>query len=301
MSCWGNPQVLIKNFNSTTVGLERLLEFNSDLPVALDEKMIADNQKSIEKMVFLVGNGEGRIRGNKTGGLTKNVSFCNIVLSTGEEPLAQENSTTGISSRCLEIEGAPFSSENEAKSIYKIIPNCYGHAGKIFISNLIQQYSNTEYMELQEKFKKIEEKIDKLSNSNVSSYISSVAVVVLADILVSKWIFNENNEESSIDMGIKILNDLQLAEEIDIVEKAYQNIKSYILANHVFFGTYTSFVSEYKLAEDVAGVGCNLGIRENNVYYVFAHKLRQIMMQNGYNPNQFLREFARRRIYSGYI
>ena len=57
LSCWGDASKLITTYNTTNVGLEKLLTFNNSLPIALDERQIADSQKSIEKIIFMLASG----------------------------------------------------------------------------------------------------------------------------------------------------------------------------------------------------------------------------------------------------
>lgn len=294
LSAFGEPQKLITSYNSTQVGLERLLAFNNDLPVAIDERQIADNQRSIEKMVFMIANQEGRVRGSKYGGLAQTANFTNIVLSTGEEPLAQTQTTTGVSSRCIEVYGSAFKDEKEASQMYKLTSKYYGTAGKFFIQKLIDTYSENNYQELKERLEELKNILEEKSTSNVGSYISSIAVITLADELVSKWIFNEENEELSINMAITILNSLVKAEDMDVVTKAYDDIISYITANHSRFAKYTSMVKEDEPEEDVKEWCVGLGLFENGVYYIFSHALKKYMLSEGYQYLKLVNEFAER-------
>lgn len=295
-SIYGNPKELVKSYNSTMVGLERALQFNTDVVFALDEKQIADNQKAIEKMAFMIANQEGRIRGTKRGGLDKTTFFTNLTISTGEEPFSQDNTTMGVASRVLEIQGSGFANEIEASSIYKIISNYYGTAGKEYISNLIKKYSNKNYKDLQEKLEEIKSNLEDKSTSDVRSYISSIAVIVLADILSSKWIFNEDDEEASIQMGVTILNQLKKANEMDSIDKIYDEVKEYIITNENYFAVYTKYVSAYKPEDDIYDKGslC-LGIKEGNVFYVFHNKLKEYLVRNNYSYLKVTQEFARRK------
>ncbi len=294
VSAFGEPQKLITSYNSTQVGLERLLAFNNDMAVAIDERQIADNQRSIEKMVFMIANQEGRVRGSKYGGLAPTVNFTNVVLSTGEEPLAQTQTTTGVSSRCIEVRGSAFKDEKEASTMYKLTSKYYGTAGKFFIQKLIDTYSEDNYQGLKERLEELKRLLEEKSTSNVGSYISSIAVITLADELISKWIFNEENEELSINMAITILNSLVKAEDMDIVTKAYEDIISYITANHTRFAKYTSMVKEDEPEEDVKEFGVGLGLFDNGVYYVFTHALKKYMLSEGYQYLKLVNEFAER-------
>ena len=283
-SIYGSPKELVKSYNSTMVGLEKALQFNTDVTFALDEKQVADSQKSIERMAFMISNQEGRIRANKRGGLDKNTFFTNLTISTGEEPFSQDNTTMGVVSRVLEIQGSAFSSEIEASSIYKLTSNYYGMAGKVYISNLIEKYSSTNYEELQEKLEEIKTKLENTSTSNVRAYISSIAVI-----------FHEDDEETSIQIGVTILNQLKKANEMDGIDKIYDEVKEFIMTNESSFAVYTKYVSAYTPENDVYEKGYCLGIKEGNIYYVFHNRLKEFLLKNNYSYLKVTQEFARRK------
>ncbi len=108
LSVWGNPYNLVMTFNTTAVGVERLAGFYNDLPLALDEKQVNKSQTDLEKIVYMLSSGISRIRGNKTGGVQAMNSWKTIILATGEETISTTNTTTGVQTRCLEIERKSF-------------------------------------------------------------------------------------------------------------------------------------------------------------------------------------------------
>lgn len=108
LSVWGNPYNLVMTFNTTAVGVERLAGFYNDLPLALDEKQVNKSQTDLEKIVYMLSSGTSRIRGNKTGGVQAMNSWKTIILATGEETISTTNTTTGVQTRCLEIERKSF-------------------------------------------------------------------------------------------------------------------------------------------------------------------------------------------------
>ena len=70
LSVWGDPERLMVNFNATQVGLERTASFYCDLPLGIDERQLAgNNQNSLEKIVYMIASGTGKIRGAKSGGM----------------------------------------------------------------------------------------------------------------------------------------------------------------------------------------------------------------------------------------
>ena len=108
------------NFNATQVGLERTASFYCDLPLGIDERQLAgNNQNSLEKIVYMIASGTGKIRGAKSGGIQATQTWRTVALATGEEPLSTETSQTGVSTRVLEIYGGPFDDEREASVMHQ--------------------------------------------------------------------------------------------------------------------------------------------------------------------------------------
>lgn len=305
LSVWGNPEDLTLTFNTTAVGIERLAGLYNDLPLALDEKS-TNNQSSIEKIIYMLGNGISRIRGNKTGGIQQMNTWNTIVLATGEEPISDENSRTGVSTRCIEIEGSPYNrDEKKASEMYKIVKHCFGTAGPRFIENLINEYKEDDYRKLKDEYEEILARIEESTTNNVSSYVSAVSLITLADILIGKWLFDEE-EGKSYEMAEEILEGLDKAEEIDIVEKCYELISSWILSHHSHFNKPDKSIEGFNeidrqkyIEQDINQISSNTsyGLYEEGTYYVFPNVLRGEIENQGYSFRKITSEFAKR----GYI
>ena len=80
LSVWGKPEDMICTFNSTTVGMERLANFYNNLVLAIDERQINNSQKELEKLIFTLSSGLGKVRGNKTGGIQALNEFKLLIL-----------------------------------------------------------------------------------------------------------------------------------------------------------------------------------------------------------------------------
>ena len=79
------------NFNATQVGLERTAAFYCDLPLGIDERQLAGkNQEGLEKTIYMIASGTGKIRGAKGGGLQTMRQWRTVAMATGEEPLSTD-------------------------------------------------------------------------------------------------------------------------------------------------------------------------------------------------------------------
>lgn len=275
LSVWGDPEELMTSFNATKVGLERMAGFFNDLPLGIDEKQVAGSKQDfIEQLVYMLSTGSSKLRGTKSGGIQSMKSWRTIVLTTGEEPLTTMTSQTGIATRTLEINGAPFENENDARKMHEITSEYYGTAGPEFLRHLIK----SDIAELKNKYKEIQDKLTAQYPDKLGSHISAVALVILADELISKWIFNE--EGGSYEMGCDILESLEDLQETDVVQKAYEYIQDWILANSKQF---TNDAREPRY-----------GFQEENIYYIFPAILEKALKDAGFSFKKTMWELAKR-------
>ncbi len=69
ISVWGNPLRIMGNGFTTIVGTEQLAGTLRNLPFGIDEKQSADERRlSLEHLIYVLGQGSGKIRGAKGGG-----------------------------------------------------------------------------------------------------------------------------------------------------------------------------------------------------------------------------------------
>ena len=127
------------NFNATQVGLERTAAFYCDLPLGIDERQLAGkNQEGLEKTIYMIASGTGKIRGSKGGGLQTMRQWRTVAMATGEEPLSTDTSQTGVSTRVLEIYGGPFETEEQASLMHQESTQNFGWAGPEFIEHVLK-------------------------------------------------------------------------------------------------------------------------------------------------------------------
>ena len=140
-SIWGNPRLgsYLQNIDSTVNYTMATLSFLKNLPLCADElQSIKTNNiwGNYDRFIMKVCEGADRGRMRKDLSLTNVASWKCIILTSGEEPLTNENSGGGAHNRVLEIdteEGCklfPGTSGNEAMSF---LSNHYGKAGQAFV------------------------------------------------------------------------------------------------------------------------------------------------------------------------
>lgn len=216
MSVWGNPKIghLVKNLNSTNVGLERLSAFLNNIPFAGDElQAIKNKYTDFSELIYSLTQGEGKSRGTVDGGIQEQLKWANLFLTTGEEPITSVYSKEGVKNRVIEVEENEPIVENGHEAAMFLNEN-YGEAGKEFIENLPSE----EY--LIQRHAEIFEQINKGSGKQANA----LALILLADEIVSKNIFQD-----------KPLTIEQIAkyhtEDIDEAERIYELIVDYFYRN----------------------------------------------------------------------
>jgi len=191
LSVWGEPDGLMMNFNTTQVGLERQAALFTDLPLGIDERQAAGSgaygQNKIENLVYMIGEGKGRTRGAKDGGIQKVNKWRTIALATGEEPLTSETSMTGVTSRIIEICKGPFNDEVEAGKMHIDCASCYGTAGPEFVKRLTQVSES----DLKAHYDRMIEYVRSIGKGKAGSHVSGIALIALADAMANDWIFGQ--------------------------------------------------------------------------------------------------------------
>ena len=303
LSVWGDPERLMVNFNATQVGLERTASFYCDLPLGIDERQLAgSNQNSLEKIVYMIASGTGKIRGAKRGGIQATQTWRTVALATGEEPLSTETSQTGVSTRVLEIYGGPFDDEREASIMHQQSGMNCGWAGPAYIGMLL----HTDEKSITDKYDEMMQYVYQISRGKSGSHIAGIAAVALADAIIDTWIFNngewlkryengefdtestKNNTESlQIDsvswergkeMAKNILQEQMNADTGDVNENATQYIVDWILSNKDSFGENA--------------YGTCLGMIQDKNAYIFPSMLTQALSKAGYSPRKTLKYLA---------
>ena len=303
LSAWGEPERLMVNFNATQVGLERTASFYCDLPLGIDERQLAgNNQNSLEKIVYMIASGTGKIRGAKSGGIQAMQTWRTVALATGEEPLSTETSQTGVSTRVLEIYGGPFDNEREASLMHQqSVMNC-GWAGPAYIGMLM----HTDEKSIALKYDEMMQFVYQLSKGKSGSHVAGIAAVALTDAIIDTWLFEDSewlhryevgeldtkeakdnpepleiapeSWERAKEMARNILKEQMDADVGDVNENATQYIVDWILSNKDSFGE--------------KAYGTCLGMIQGQDAYIFPSMLTQALTKAGYSSRKTMKYLA---------
>ena len=142
----GQPDTLVRSWNTTQVGLERTCAMQPDLPLFLDEsQQWSGRPETLAAAVYMLANGTGRVRGTKAGG-TQEVSQWRIVtLSTGEKQLGSfAPGSGGDKARVLSLTQQPFGpataeSRQLVARITRALETLYGVPALTFVQWVAEQ------------------------------------------------------------------------------------------------------------------------------------------------------------------
>lgn len=279
LSAWGNPENMRMSFNTTPVGIERIVSFFGDLPLGLNERQLAGSkQEYIEKLVYMLSEGKGRLRGSKDGGLQQQSTWRSVILANGEVELVMNATATGVSTRALELYGKPFPSEEDAVATYDLVDANHGHAGALFVKHIIA----TEPDRIRAIFNTFKAYLVRNCPENSHSHAASVAVVATADQIASMLIWGENEEHAhynALGMATEIMSMLGTTDEDDMNAKAYQFLVDWVVSNK------RQFSDNY--SGQRFGDICN-----DSDVFIFPTTMRDALEQAGYSYNKTIKWLA---------
>lgn len=190
-SVWGNPELgrYIQTFNSTVVGREKLAAFLNHLPLCVDELQLArDARGKLLFDVYALAEGVGRTRGTRTGGVDQTPTWANCILTTGESPIAGSQSGAGAINRVIEIEcRATEKIIEDGHAVSGVVKKNYGFAGQEFAQCLYEEPQNIDEAAAlyRDFFRQLGE------NDTTEKQAMAAAVVLVADTLATRWLFQD--------------------------------------------------------------------------------------------------------------
>jgi putative DNA primase/helicase len=226
-SVWGNPDErsatsFIRNWDTTKVGLERTLATLNDLPCIIDDTKTADS-RSLERFIYLLVNGHGRMRGSKSG-LARNTNWRTVCISSGEAPLTAYSLSSGSFARIVPIKNSPFgTTDNRTRELVDTLNRgvkChYGHAGRIFVQWIIDNMDRSaewqlRYDDLRYRFTEVSGAAGRIGDSCA---VISLAGELVHEALSLPWTYQDPiptlwntiaAEFAEIDVGIRALRDI---------------------------------------------------------------------------------------------
>ena len=181
-SAWGNPKDLCHSWDTTKIGLERLLGLYSNLPLFLDDTKRAKNDDIVRDTIYMVQQEQGMGRG-KPGGLANVERWRLVLISSGESSLGSYFTDGGAFARYLEVNGMPFGSQSEAIAtivgkVDGLFQANHGHAGPAFIEALFKMKQDDGWERIRNRHLQIHSEFTKETKGGIGARIASYAAAL---------------------------------------------------------------------------------------------------------------------------
>lgn len=228
MSIWGNPKMggLVKTMNMTKNAIMRNAAFLCSIPFAGDElQTIKDKWKgNFDQLIYQITEGVDRGRARAYGGVEETRTWKNSFLFTGEEPITKANSGGGSKNRVIEI-SVDGSLVDDGHYVSSIVQANYGFAGR----RLVEHVQKAGGGELTERYRKLFEELCRLDTTDKQAM--AMACILLADELAVELFFPK---EEALRVS-QVKQYLQSALDVDVAERAYQQVLNWAAKNPVRF------------------------------------------------------------------
>ena len=267
-SVWANPAIgkYIHNFNSTQVAQELSAGFVNSMPLLLDELQIIKDRKTFDDIIYQLAQGEGRLRGQKTGGLQKTMTWKNCILTTGENPIVNEISGAGAMNRVIEIDCKEMKIFRDPVNAVETLKDNYGFAGRLFVEWLQEEENKEKVRKMQKQYQDILSYCD-----TTDKQASSASLILTADTIITELFFNDDNV-----LSVEELSGFLVSKKLaSINDRAYDYLKDFISINLSKF-TPQEFTAE------------TWGRTFDGGVYIIKSKFDEIMAAKGYNSAGFL-------------
>lgn len=271
-SVWASPKMgeYVSTFNSTAVGQEMLAGFLNSLPMCLDELQIQSSAgiKDFDKMIYQLTEGIGRTRGAKTGGLQKQNTWKNCIITNGEHPISNSNSGGGAVNRIIEFECAE-KVYSDLVGLCAVINENHGFAGREFVSYLQSDGALECVNEIQKEFYR-----ELLKSDSTDKQAASASAILAADKIATELIFQDDNALTVADMAAIMAK----KEDVNVNRRALEYIYELVARNPMHFS-----MNEY--GEYKAEVW---GKKDTGYIYFVKSVFDREMSLAGFNSSSFL-------------
>lgn len=280
MSVWGDPMRLTRSFNATEIGLEKCAGFCHSIPMAVDERETAKDDKyaAFDRLIYRLTEGRGRTKSDRNGGLKPTGQWRIPILTSGEAPLLADNSKGGAMNRVLELycEAPLF---EDMPGMADFVKENYGWAGRAFV----EQLGKVDLEIIKGVYKAFLAHLRECGQYN-DKPLASLAAIMTADFYASLWVFNQDGGAAmarATQLGEEMLENARTKEEADTAGQAWDFLCGWVASNRNHFSPL------YDPCWGVIGP---------NFVFVIREPFNTALTEAGYNPLASAKEFARREL-----
>ena len=268
-SVWANPEPgrFMHTFNSTAVGREKSAAFVNSMPLIMDELQIVSDKKQFDKDIYMLSEGAGKTRGNKTGGVDKTPTWANCIITSGEMPITTASSGGGAVNRIIEIE-CKEKLFGDPREVADTVRANYGFAGKRFVEWLEEESNIDRAKDIFNNYRKM------LSDTEVTEkQTMAISLILTADKIITEILFKDNNALKVSEVA----EFLKTRSEVSQNERALEYIKDYISINSMRF--------EQDIDDNKGEVW---GVINDDYICIIRAVFNRICDESGFNPQALL-------------
>ena len=232
MSAWGDPDILMRTLNSTTIGIDAIYRHIDDFALLFDEQQSAT--VNLSQVIYNFGSGQGRTRATKTGDLQDDrVQWKALLRTTGEQSITgvEQADLGGQDTRCVQINAGRATAVN-AKDGSDIadffLKRNWGTAGAAFLEQLYPVVSDPDRLtRLRKRFQHIQQfhickqltkQFPGVTDGQLVIRSGHLAVSALGQYLATTWLFGADPHsayrqavEDAVYVGIDSVNPSEFA------------------------------------------------------------------------------------------
>lgn len=228
-SVWANPALgeYVTTFNGTRYAQETRAGFLNNLPMCLDELQIQTSQgvKDFDDIIYQLCEGVSKTQGKASGGLRKQTRWRNVILSNGEHTIIKPLSGGGARNRVIEVE-SPEKIYHDLVGLCDKITHNYGHAGKTYVSWLMQDGNMDRVKAMQKDYYR------RLTEHGVTEkQAGSASAILTADAIATELIF-QDGMALTVD---EIAEILLRKGDIDVNQRTLEWLFDFIASNQIHF------------------------------------------------------------------
>ena len=308
LAAWGDPEKMMGSYNATLYGLEQRCAMLHHLPVGLDElQSLIARGMSADRIVYHLGNGQGKTQGKPDCGIRSTGSWRNCILSTGEQPISTDSSMDGVNTRLMEINACPLMNPDGSVNLelgqrmHREAAMNYGFAGEKLIRFLQNEIIDDSLLEgkippkLEEDLRTVQEKLAREAPERVRDHpqMAATAVLCLADTYASRGVFGESAEqalEEAVSMGVKILEVIDRDRPTDTVTAAWEYLIGWFSANRNQFIEMAADGTFINNGRDPL-----FGLYDRENVYVIAQVMNKALEDRDYSVRKIIKGFQRKK------
>ena len=278
-SVWASPRLgdYLMSFNSTDVGQEMVAAFLNSMPMCMDELQIQASSgiKDYDRILYKLTEGQGKVRGTKTGGVRRVVTWRNCILTTGEYPIVNANSMSGASVRAIEVECVD-KIYSDLVGLCAVINENYGYAGREFVEYIRDPDNMAEINNL-----RLDIYHELQAAGGEDKQAASLSAILVAD-LIASTLFFQDGKQLTVDEMMQLMTKKG---EVDANVRALSWLTDMIAVNVNHFQPINEY-GEYRAEV--------WGKKEAGNVYIIKSVFDREMQNAGFNSKSFL-SWAKRK------